>query len=108
MLRIYRDALELVRAMAPIVGKISRADSDLGRQLRRAMSSVVLNTAEGSAQRGARKQLHYSIALGSARESWAAIETAAAWGYTVEPSQALAERFDSLRAVLYRLAHSRN
>ncbi len=69
MLRIHETILELIRDVAPIAEAIGRHDADLARQLRRAMSSVPLNVSEGAAQRGARRNSHYSIALGSARES---------------------------------------
>ena len=54
-----------------------------------ALSSAALNVSEGSDQRGKRRGSHYSIALGSARESWSALLVAAAWGYTAAPSAAL-------------------
>jgi four helix bundle protein len=101
MLRIHETALALVREVAPVAAAIARQDVDLARQLRRALSSVTLNIAEGSDQRGARRASHYSVALGSAREAWSAVRTAVAWGYVDEPSLELADRFDHVCATLY-------
>ncbi len=105
MLRIHETVLVLVREVAPLAAEIGRKDPDLARQLRRSLSSVPLNIAEGAAQRGARRGSHYSIALGSAREAWSAIQTAVAWGYVPQPSPSLADRFDHVMATLYVNAH---
>lgn len=105
MLRIHETILQLVRDVAPLAVAIGRHDADLARQFRRAMSSVPLNVSEASAQRGARRNSHYSIALGSAREALSALRTAAAWGYVPEPSAELSDRFDKVMATLYVNAH---
>jgi hypothetical protein len=46
MLRIYGTELEVLAELRPVIERIERRDGDLGRQMRRAASSVVLNTAE--------------------------------------------------------------
>ena len=80
-LRIYGVAVELVRELRGIVGVIERKDRDLGNQLRRAASSVVLNIGEGMYSRGGNRPARYQTALGSAREVKACLEVAGAWGY---------------------------
>jgi hypothetical protein len=45
MLRIHDDMLGAISEMRPMLAAIERHDRDLGRQLRRAASSVVLNIA---------------------------------------------------------------
>jgi four helix bundle protein len=107
MLRIHDVVLETIRLVAPLVATIGRQDPDLARQLRRALSSVALNIAEGVDQRGARRESHYSLALGSARESWSALRTAAAWGVIEEPNAELSARFDQVIGTLFRLSHPR-
>ena len=102
MLRIHNTIIELVRDVAPIASDVARHDTDLARQLRRALSSVALNTAEGSDQRGRRRASHYSIALGSAREAWSALLTATAWGYIDAPSNVLQGKFDHVIGTLVR------
>ena len=81
MLKIYGDALEVVRELVPIVDEIDRHDPDLTRQLKKARSSIPLNIAEGSHARGARRNLHYGYAKGSANECIAVLESAHAAGY---------------------------
>ncbi len=81
MLRAYEDMLDVVRSMRTIVDAIEKRDSDLGRQLRRAASSVVLNVAEGSGSVGRVRTVRYRTALGSARETLACLQTAEAFGY---------------------------
>ena len=49
MLRIYDDIIALVRELAGDIERIERRDADLARQLRRAASSIALNTMEGGA-----------------------------------------------------------
>jgi len=81
VLRIVDTILSLITDVAPLVEQISRHDPALAKQLRDALNSVALNTGEGSGQRGARLTSHYSIALGSARESLVALRAAEAWRY---------------------------
>lgn len=102
MLRVHSVVIELIREVAPLAERIARRDGDLAKQLRSALSSVALNIAEASDQRGARRDTHYSIALGSARESWSALLVAAAWGYVPAPV-ALKPRFDEVIGTLVRV-----
>ena len=106
MLRIHSVVVVLIRDVAPLANVIARRDKDLASQLRRALSSVALNIAEASDQRGARRDSHYSIALGSARESWSALQVAAAWGYIAEPV-GLKGRFDQVIGTLVRVVAPR-
>ena len=86
MLRVYDDALEVVRRTNGVVAAIERHDPDLARQLRKARCSIPSNLGEGSHARGARRNLHYGYAKGSAQESIAILETAHACGYIQVPS----------------------
>ncbi len=83
---------------------MERHDSDLARQLRRAISSAALNVAEGTDQRGKRRGAHCPIALGSARESLSCLEVADAFGYNALPS-AMLSRFNHVIGTLYVLTH---
>ena len=66
-------------------------DANLRDQLRRASSSVVLNTAEGfgSASRGVKRR-HYEIARGSAMECVAILDLGSALGLEDNPAAARA------------------
>ena len=75
---VYCVSLNACRSCAPIAASL---DANLRDQLRRASSSVVLNTAEGfgSASRGVKRR-HYEIARGSAMECVAILDLAVALG----------------------------
>jgi four helix bundle protein len=81
MLRIVDVIIDLIRVVAPLVDAIGRHDRALAGQLRDALNSTLLNTAEASDQRGARRTNQYCMALGSARESFAALRAAEAWRF---------------------------
>ena len=107
MLHIHSVIVELIHSVAPIATAIGRHDSALEKQLRAALSSAALNVSEGSDQKGKRGALHYSIALGSARESWSALVVAAAWGYVAPPDASLKGQFDHVIGTLHRVVHPR-
>ncbi len=46
MLRIYGVAVRLLEGLRPAIETIEKRDRDLGRQMRRAGASVVLNIGE--------------------------------------------------------------
>ena len=104
MLQIQVFALETVRSLAPVVREISAQDPDLGRQLRRAASSIVLNIAEGHGSRDGVSRQRFRTALGSTRETAAALELAAAWGFTAHDAR-IADALDRIAATLHRLTH---
>ena len=102
MLRIVDVMVELVADAAPLVEAIGRRDAALARQLRDALWSIALNTAEGCDQRGARRTNHYAIALGSARESFTALRVAQAFGYIGPVPEGLVNRFNHVIGTLVK------
>jgi four helix bundle protein len=81
MLHIYTTMIEAMRMLRPVLVSIERHDADLGRQLRRAASSVALNIGEGSGSTGGTRTARYRTALGSARETIACLDVGEALGY---------------------------
>ena len=104
MLRIYGTQLEVLAELRPVIERIERRDADLARQMRRAASSVVLNTAEGMHAQGKNQRARYHTALGSMRETLACIEVSEALGYLRSVEPGLLRRIDDVLAVLYRLS----
>jgi four helix bundle protein len=84
MLRIYGVMLETARQLRPTLIRIESKDRDLGRQMRRAIASTVLNLGEGMGSNGGTRRERYRSALGSARETQAGLDVAVALGY-IEP-----------------------
>jgi four helix bundle protein len=104
MLRIYSFIVETLKVTAPIIRQIAKHDVDLARQLRRAASSVALNTAEGYGSSGGNERLRYRSALGSTQEVRASLDVAEALGYVDAVDAELRDRLDRIAATLYRLA----
>jgi four helix bundle protein len=102
MLRIYPVILEALEMLRPALDRIERRDSDLGRQLRRAAASVALNVAEGMYSRGRNRAVRYHSALGSARETLACLEVAAAL-HAMPLDHALRAKLDAIIGTLVRL-----
>jgi four helix bundle protein len=87
---------------------IGRHDRDLGGQLRRALSSVVLNIAEGNSSEGGNRLSRFSTAAGSNGEARAALRVAVAWGYVGDKDIAQGEALlDRVAAMLHRLGARR-
>jgi four helix bundle protein len=107
MLNIYPVILSFVADVAPLTARIGRHDADLARQLRRASSAVVLNTAEGMHARGRSRMHCYSIALREMRESYAALEVSVLLRYLPPLDAALEDRIQHILATLYRLSFPR-
>ncbi len=102
MLRTHGTALELVRDVVELLEVIEKRDPDLARQGRRAVTSVPLNIAEGGDQPGKRRDLHYRIAMGSAREAWSVVQVAHAARYIAAPSEEMKKKFDIVIGTLHR------
>ena len=101
-------SISAVRMLGPLVARIREHDRDLGEQLRRALSSVVLNISEGSGSHGGNRLARYRTAMGSNEESRAALRVAVAWGYVGAADVVDAEAMlDRVTAMLYRLGARR-
>ena len=90
-----------MRELRPLVSQIEAHDRDLARQLRRAASSIALNTSEGSGCSGGTRRERYRNALGSARETGACLDVARAFGYVDDVDAKLLDTLDHIRATLF-------
>ncbi len=104
MLRIYSFTIETLRMVAPVIKQIGKHDVDLARQLRRAASSIALNTAEAGGSSGGNERLRFRSAHASTQEVRACLDVAEALAYVDAVDAGLRDRFDRIAATLYRLA----
>ncbi len=100
MLKIYDEALEVIREVAPMAGAILAKDAELGDQLKRAVTIVPIEIADGASAIGSARAAHYVTAMSAAREALTCLEVAAAWQYVAEVPEATREK---LRRVIYTL-----
>src|SRR5512142_2938647 len=107
MLNIYLVVLEFIGIIRPLLTQNERRDRDLGRQLRRASSSVALNLAEGMYSRGELRTARYHTALGSMRESQACLEVAQAFGYVRELDPQFVAQVNRIIGTLVRLVEGK-
>ncbi len=90
MFHAYTNALELIRALVPVVEQLKTYDSNLADQVTRAATSITLNVSEGSKRAGRDRRRFYVMAQGSAGEIRGALDTADAWGWRVDSARARA------------------
>ena len=90
MLIAYDVALDLVRALRPVVTKLRTYSADAADQVERAATSIVLNLAEGGRRHGRDPRRFFDMAHGSAGEIRGALDVAEAWGWQIESAQARA------------------
>ena len=98
----------VVRLVAPVVAVVGRRDRELGCQIRRAMTSVGLNVAEGFGTQCGNARLRFSTARGSLYEVHAGLSIAVAWGYVTGDEVApVHAALDHLGGRIYGLERSR-
>jgi len=104
-MKVYQVSVSMVQVVHSEVAPRIRSDRELDDQLHRAARSVVLNVAEGvGVGRGKRRDQHFRIALGSAREVMAVIDLAVATGLVRKEHVAAAvDRVDHVCAMLWKL-----
>jgi four helix bundle protein len=90
MLIAYEVALDLVRALRPVVAQLRSYSAEAADQVERAAGSIVLNLAEGDRRHGRDPRRFWAIAHGSAGEIRGALDLAEAWGWEVDSARARA------------------
>ena len=88
MLVAYDVALDLVRALRPVVAQLRQYSAEAADQVERAASSIVLNLAEGGRRHGRDPRRFWDMAHGSAGEIRGALDLADAWGWQIDSAQA--------------------
>src|SRR5258708_3050220 len=107
VLDIYPVILSFVEDASVLIGRIGHHDPDLARQLRRASTSVALNTSEAMYARGRSRTASYNVALREMRESYAALEIAVRLHYVPTLELKLEDRIQRILGTLYRLSFLR-
>lgn len=88
MLVAYTVALDLIRALRPVVIELRKYSAEAADQVERAASSIVHNIAEGTRRNGRDPKRFFDMAHGSAGEIRGALDVADAWGWQVDSEQA--------------------
>ncbi|MDC0744155.1 four helix bundle protein [Polyangium mundeleinium] len=102
-LRIYGVAIEMLRALRPVIERVGTKDPNLGDQLRRAATNIALNLSEGAYSQGRNERARWHTAMGSAAEVRACLEVAEALGYIEKADENLLDTLDRIVATLHRL-----
>jgi len=61
-------ALELIKALRPVIDKVGRSSKKEAEQMQDAANSIARNLAEGRRRRGKDRRYHWDVAAGSADE----------------------------------------
>ena len=102
---ILEQTLSVISLANPLVAAIQRKDRDLASQVRRALSSVGLNVAEGFGTAAGNGRLRFETARGSLYEAQAGIRIAVAWGYfTQQQAETVLAAMHALGGRVYGLA----
>ena len=96
----YDVALELAKEMKPIIEELRRRSAEAGKQVERAMISVLFNIAEGNKRAGKDPVRFFVMARGSVSELQAALDLASVWQWPVKRARGLLDRE---RGLLYGL-----
>ena len=75
-------------------------------QIERSVSSVVLNISEGNGRFGKDRKYHFTVALGSLKETESALNLLHQYG-EIELSKELEKLIDECTAILWTLIHKR-
>jgi four helix bundle protein len=105
LVSIYDRTRHMLVRLGPLATRLATQDRDLAGQLRRAAASVLLNLAEGAGSSRGTRRARYESALGSARETLAALHVAQAWAYLQPSDDSILDEVDHVVAILVRFIH---
>ena len=104
-MRIYEVSLDLVASACRLSRKVQQHDSDLARQMRRAVVSVPLNMQEGLYSQGGNRAARFHNAMGSARETMAALHVSVRAEYLLQAEvEKDLDRIDHVVATLWKMS----
>ena len=99
-------ALELIRALRPVIAKIRRSSSKEAEQLQDAANSIARNLGEGSGRLGRDRRNHWSYASGSAREVRDSLRISLAAGWIEDADLVdVAPLLDRELAITWKMTH---
>ena len=78
---IQQKALQAAGGLRAVLPVVRKRDRSLFEQLNRAMNNVVLNIAEADGNDAGTARARFASACGSAKEVWAGLQLAVAYGY---------------------------
>ena len=87
-LKCYELLLESARSVPPILNQLPRGNAYIEDQIKRALSSAILNLAEGNGRRSVKERNRFfDISLASISETSAAIDIISAYGYVTATTE---------------------
>ncbi|MBI5160954.1 MAG: four helix bundle protein [Micrococcales bacterium] len=99
-------ALELIRALRPVIDKVGRSSKREAEQMQDAANSVARNLAEGRRRRGKDRRYLWDVAAGSADEVRTSMLICLANGWLDEADVKGAMALDDrVLAIAWRLTH---
>ncbi len=105
-LRILDDIVRTTGIIHRLCLVIGRRDSDLSRQIRRAVNSLGLNAGEGISARAGNRTVRIESAMTSGREVILGLRIAGAAGYLeAHDVEREVDSVDRIVAILYKLAY---
>ncbi len=104
-LKVYEFTLEVAKKVPDMLTGFPLGSAYLADQLKRAVSSILLNLAEGNGRRSLKERRRFfDIAIGSATESAAILDIVYAYEYiSQEMHLELKDKLEQIVRILYKL-----
>ena len=101
-------ALQAIKATAAHLPLIAKHDPDLTKQLKRSLTSIASNIAEGSGSDDGNRRARLYNAFGSASEARMQLQLAVIYGYVADREASAADHLlDRTMALCWRLTRGR-